>query len=232
MKKDIEFYNIHKRIKSIDGKILEDSNRINPDLFSTEQDLDILKFLQPNNLFSFIKPLAPILSQAIEIHSLGSDPENIDYEFFDSSYGKLLIATTKLGVCYVSFESDNSINELQHNFPNSNLERKKTELHELAIDFIEDKALGTLPLHLKGTEFQLEIWKNLLRISKGQLSTYKQLAVAIENPKASIAIGAAVGKNPIALLIPCHRVIRTNGQWKGFRWGNSRKASLLVYELK
>lgn len=232
MQEKIEFCNIYKRVHSIDSKVLESSHKITVDLFSTEQDLEILAFLQPNKLQGFIKTLAPLLSKSFELHPLTSDPENIAYEFYNSSYGKLLIASTKFGICYVSFPSEESIYELQQNFPNSNLEQTKTKLHELAIDFIENKASGILPLHLKGTQFQLEVWKNLLRIPKGQLSTYKHLAIAMEKSKASIAIGAAVGQNPIALLIPCHRVIRTNGVWKGFRWGNERKASLLIYELK
>lgn len=232
MQEKTEFCNVYKRIRSIDNKVLENSHRITTNLFSIEQDLDILEFLQPNKLSGFINPLEPLLPQSIEIQSINSDPETIYYEFFDSSFGKLLVATTNFGVCYVSFISDESISKLQQHFPNSHLEHRKVALHQTAMDFVEDEPFDTLRLHLKGTEFQLEVWRSLLRIPKGQLSTYKHLAIAIGKPKSSIAIGAAVGKNPIALLIPCHRVIRTNGIWKGFRWGNKRKASLLVYELK
>lgn len=232
MQEKIKYYDVYKRVCSIDNKFLESSHKITTNLFPIEKDLEILKPLQTKKLLNSIKPLAPVPPQSLEIQPIISEPETIAYEFFQSSYGKLLIASTKLGICYISFISDESINELKQNFPYSNLELAKKELHAIAIDFIEDKPLDVLPLHLKGTEFQLEVWRNLLRIPKGQLSTYQHLAIAMENPKASIAVGAAVGKNPIALLIPCHRVIRTNGIWKGFRWGNERKASLLIYELK
>lgn len=232
MQEKVEFCNIYKRVQSIDSKILESSHKITTNLFSLEQDLEILKHLHPNKLHSFIKPLAPHPSQSFEIQSISSDPKIISYTFFQSSYGKLLIAATQTGICYISFVSDENVNELQQSFPTSTLECTKVELHQVAIDYIEDKSNSILPLHLKGTEFQIEVWKNLLRIPKGQLSTYKNIALAIGKPKASIAIGAAVGKNPIALLIPCHRIIRTNGIWSGFRWGNERKASLLIYELK
>lgn len=232
MQEKTEFCEVYKRVRSIDSELLESSHRVDTNLFSIEQDLEILEFLQPNKLQSFIKPLTPLQRQSFDVQPIISDPETIVYDFFHSSYGKLLLAATKFGICYVSFMSDENISELQQHFPASNLERTKTELHQTAIDFIEDKPFGTLPLHLKGTEFQLEVWRSLLRIPKGQLSTYKNLALTIGKPKASIAIGAAVGKNPIALLIPCHRVIRTNGIWRGFRWGNKRKASLLVHELR
>lgn len=231
MQEKTRFQYIYNRIHSIDSKTLETKPIPTRNLFSIEKDLEILEFLQPWSLQRFIKPLVPFLPKSIEIIPMLSDTETIAYNFFQSSYGELLIANTKFGICHISFASDKNIKELQNNFLNSDLKHTKTKLHQTAIDFIEGKPFGTLPLHLKGSEFQLEVWKNLLRVLKGQLTTYKHLAIAIEKPKSSIAIGAAIGKNPIALLIPCHRVIRTNGKWKGYRWGNKCKASLLIYEI-
>lgn len=87
-------------------------------------------------------------------------------------------------------------------------------------------------MHCIGTSFQLKVWNALCHIPTGDITTYKHIAITIDQPKASIAVGAVVGKNPIALLIPCHRVIRHNGIWQGFRWGNFVKATLLSYELQ
>jgi len=89
---------------------------------------------------------------------------------------------------------------------------------------------GPIALHLKGTNFQLQVWRALLKISLGDLTTYQGLAQAVGKPKAARAIGNAVGKNPVGFLIPCHRVIRGNGELGGYRWGQDRKAMLLGWE--
>lgn len=231
MATDLDFLTIYDSICALDNQILENNQAVNPDLFSENKDLPLLKNLQPNLLSNFAKPLPLSSSQPIAIGKLPSDPEIICYDHFHTSFGKLLIAASKLGICYVSFSSDDNLNELQKYFPNSELKNMKTEVHKTAIDFLKNKSNTTLFLHVKGTEFQLQVWKNLLKIPRGQLSTYKYIGLAIGKPTASRAIGAAIGKNPIALFIPCHRVIRSTGVWKGFRWGNKRKAALLLYEL-
>jgi AraC family transcriptional regulator of adaptative response/methylated-DNA-[protein]-cysteine methyltransferase len=84
---------------------------------------------------------------------------------------------------------------------------------------------------VKGTQFQLRVWDALLRIPEGALATYRDLAGALGQPGASRAIGSAVGANPVALLIPCHRVIRASGELGGYRWGEARKRVLLAAEL-
>lgn len=89
---------------------------------------------------------------------------------------------------------------------------------------------GTLNLSFIGTEFQIQVWRALLGIKEGQFTSYGALAHAIKRPKASRAIGTAVGQNPLALLIPCHRVIRADGQLGGYHWGLERKAAIIAYE--
>lgn len=216
---------------AMESQILETKHSINADLFTTDQHLDIINFLQSHNLKSFIKPVSKNSSQTIKFYRIQSDPKIIYYNFFLTPYGELLLASSDLGVCFVSFASDKNIDELQKRFPASIFKRTTTDLHETAIDFLNNKPSSILHLHLKGTAFQLQVWESLLKITQGQLSTYKHIAKEINKPKASRAIGAAVGKNPIALIIPCHRVVRSSGIWKGFRWGNIRKATLLAYEL-
>jgi AraC family transcriptional regulator of adaptative response/methylated-DNA-[protein]-cysteine methyltransferase len=90
--------------------------------------------------------------------------------------------------------------------------------------------LKQVKLHLKGTEFQLKVWEALLKIPAGQLISYGQLAQRIDKPKAARAVGTANGDNPVAFLIPCHRVIQSSGALGGYHWGLSRKAAMIGWE--
>jgi AraC family transcriptional regulator of adaptative response/methylated-DNA-[protein]-cysteine methyltransferase len=85
-------------------------------------------------------------------------------------------------------------------------------------------------MHLKGTEFQLKVWHALLTIPFGDLSTYGHIAEKIENPKASRAVGTAIGNNPVSFIIPCHRVIQTSGAIGGYMWGPNRKTAMIGWE--
>ena len=91
--------------------------------------------------------------------------------------------------------------------------------------------MADIKLHLKGTDFQLKVWQSLLKIPMGQLSTYGELAQAIEHPKAARAVGTAIGNNPVAFLIPCHRVIRATGMVGEYHWQKGRKLALLAWEM-
>lgn len=88
----------------------------------------------------------------------------------------------------------------------------------------------TISLWVKGTNFQINVWRALLMIPKGELKSYKEVAQQIDNPKATRAVGTAIGVNPVAFLIPCHRVIRQSGELGGYRWGLTRKQAMLVRE--
>lgn len=87
-----------------------------------------------------------------------------------------------------------------------------------------------IPLHLKGTDFQIKVWESILKIPKGKLVTYGDIATNINNSKASRAVGTAVGKNPVAYLIPCHRVIQASGNLGNYHWGATRKAAITGWE--
>lgn len=225
-----EFNSILEKIAFIECQVLEGTS-IEVDLFTKKQDLDILRFLHPKNLGSYIKTLSLATVQPIKIFTQEFEPQIIYHTISPTTFGNLLIASTDLGICYLSFLSDDSQKNLQASYPKSKLKNIKTPIHEIAIDYLANRPVNTLPLHIKGTSFQQQVWRRLLHIPKGQLSTYKHIAIALNKPRASIAVGAAVGKNPIALLIPCHRVIRSSGVWNGYRWGNKYKAALLAYEL-
>lgn len=93
-----------------------------------------------------------------------------------------------------------------------------------------DNSLATIKLHLKGTDFQLKVWEALLKIPMGALGTYASIANLIGRPQAHRAVGTAIGRNPVAFLIPCHRVIRGSGVFGSYRWGTARKTALIGWE--
>ncbi|HLW10458.1 MAG TPA: methylated-DNA--[protein]-cysteine S-methyltransferase, partial [Fermentimonas sp.] len=98
--------------------------------------------------------------------------------------------------------------------------------------FSQDWArIKKIKLHIKGTDFQLKVWKTLLEIPLGKLSTYEEIAQHIQKPKAARAVGTAIGSNPIAFLIPCHRVIQASGGLGGYMWGEKRKTAIIEREV-
>ena len=158
----------------------------------------------------------------------------IYYSFAESPFGNIIVASTEKGICYMAFEDDEekALNDLATKFPNAHHEQKLTMIQQHAL-FIFQNDWSKLPeirLHLKGTPFQLKIWECLLKIPMGKLSTYGTIAHQIGSPKASRAVGTAIGHNPVAFLIPCHRVIQSNGNFGGYMWGNTRKTAIIGWE--
>ncbi len=158
----------------------------------------------------------------------------INYSYAESPFGNILVASTKKGICYMAFTTTEkeAFNQLQKRFPNAH--------YQQMVDLIQQKALyifthdwsklDEIKLHLKGTDFQLKVWETLLKIPMGQLSTYKSIAEQIYNPAASRAVGSAIGDNPVAFLIPCHRVIQSSGTLGGYHWGTNRKTAIIGWE--
>jgi len=158
----------------------------------------------------------------------------IDYEFYQTPLGDVLIASTHRGVCHLSFvaEKQESLKGLQSEFPETKLAQKNNPHHQNALEVFQwdRKHAGKVRVHLRGSDFQLKIWQALLRIPAGRLSSYQKISHAIDKPNASRATGSAIGKNPIAYLIPCHRVIRSSGALGGYRWGLTKKSTILAWE--
>ncbi|WEK37775.1 MAG: methylated-DNA--[protein]-cysteine S-methyltransferase [Candidatus Pseudobacter hemicellulosilyticus] len=164
----------------------------------------------------------------------GGQHLTINYSFAESPFGNLIVASTSKGVCYMAFEEDEAkaLTDLQARFPKAALQRKLDLLQQHAL-FIFQHDWSKLPeikLHLKGTDFQLKVWESLLRIPMGQLSTYGGIAREMGSPNASRAVGSAVGSNPVAFLIPCHRVIQSTGIFGGYMWGPTRKTAIIGWE--
>lgn len=157
----------------------------------------------------------------------------VDYAFAPTAFGDVLIAATPKGICWLAFADDRrqSLQDLQHEYPQANFRQHSNILHEQALSALGGNATAPLPLHLKGTPFQLKVWQALLSIPAGKLSSYGELAAQIGKPTAARAVGTAIGHNPVAVLIPCHRVIRESGIIGGYRWQRGRKMALLAKEL-
>lgn len=158
----------------------------------------------------------------------------INFSFSESLFGRVLAASTHKGLCYMGF-SDNkqtAFSELEKLFPKARFIQQKDEIQHNALQiFKEDwSQIDKIKLHLKGTDFQLKVWEALLKIPTGNLSTYGNIAKLIQKPKASRAVGTAIGRNPIAFLIPCHRVIQSTGIFGGYMWGTTRKAAIIGWE--
>ncbi|MFZ5561889.1 MAG: methylated-DNA--[protein]-cysteine S-methyltransferase [Pseudomonadota bacterium] len=152
-------------------------------------------------------------------------------------FGPALLAASGRGLMQLSFLEDASASpaalaELQQAWPAAGLARDDAAAQALARRiFAAYREPEPLPLFVKGTQFQLRVWEALLKIPEGRLITYGTLAQSLGQPGASRAVGSAVGANPVALLIPCHRVIRSSGVLGGYRWGETRKRLLVAAEL-
>ena len=158
----------------------------------------------------------------------------INYSFAESPFGNLIVASTPKGVCYMAFDDDeaNALNNLKQKFPNATFQRKLDLIQQNALFIFQNdwSKLPEIKLHLKGTEFQLKVWETLLKIPMGKLSTYGSIAEEIGNTNASRAVGTAIGSNPVAFLIPCHRVIQSSGNIGGYMWGSTRKTAIIGWE--
>lgn len=158
----------------------------------------------------------------------------INYSFAESPFGNLIVASTQKGVCYMAFNDDeiNALHDLKQKFPNAVFQRKLDLIQQNALFIFQNdwSKLSEIKLHLKGTDFQLKVWETLLKIPMGQLSTYGNIAEQIGNANASRAVGTAIGNNPVAFLIPCHRVIQSSGSFGGYMWGNTRKTAIIGWE--
>lgn len=161
----------------------------------------------------------------------------IGYGIHPTPFGDCLLATTPRGICALSFHNPTEIAaalvELRQRWAGASIEPDPTKTGTLVAQiFPKPPEQQPAPLHLlvQGTNFQLRVWEALLRLPAGAATTYGDLAERIGAPRAARAVGSAVGQNPVAYLIPCHRVIRASGVLGEYRWGALRKQALLGWE--
>lgn len=164
----------------------------------------------------------------------GGKSLSINHSFAESPFGNIIVASTKKGICYMAFfeNKEEAFTKLKDRFPNANYSRLVDNFQQNALFIFQQdwSKLNQIKLHLTGTPFQLKVWETLLKIPMGQLSTYGTIAKAIDKPKASRAVGTAIGSNPVAFLIPCHRVIQSTGNSGGYMWGSIRKSAIIGWE--
>ncbi len=150
-----------------------------------------------------------------------------------SPFGRCLIGWTARGVCHLAFLSGSSRDEIRRissGWPGSALVRDDDAARNWIDRVFDARRPWRDGLHLRGTNFQMKVWQALLAIPDGSVASYLWVAEAIGRPSASRAVGAAIGANPVAYLVPCHRVLRSDGQLGGYRWGTDRKRAILAWE--
>ena len=164
----------------------------------------------------------------------GGENLTINYSFAETPFGNILVASTPRGICHMAFADDENLalQSMQEMFPNATY-HQMVDLSQQNVLYIfthDWSRLNQIKLHLKGTEFQLKVWETLLKIPMGQLSTYGNIAKQIQRPGASRAVGTAIADNPVAFLIPCHRVIQSSGVFGQYHWGSIRKTAIIGWE--
>jgi AraC family transcriptional regulator of adaptative response/methylated-DNA-[protein]-cysteine methyltransferase len=161
---------------------------------------------------------------------------DIDFTVIDTDLGQVLIAATAIGLCKLSLGEDAAAleRELRAEFPAARITAGAGRLKKYSVpirDYIKDRRpLPELPLDLRGTVFQLRVWQALQSIPYGQTRSYGEIAESLGAPQAVRAVAGACGRNPVALAVPCHRVIGKHGELTGYRWGKERKKALLERE--
>jgi AraC family transcriptional regulator of adaptative response/methylated-DNA-[protein]-cysteine methyltransferase len=164
----------------------------------------------------------------------GGEGLEINYQFEQTPFGRVIIASTPKGICFLAFvdREEKALSGLKENFPNARFRHCGDSIQDQALQVFrtEGNNLRKIKLHLKGTPFQVKVWEALLHIPMGDISTYSKVATFMDLPQASRAVGSAIARNPVAFLIPCHRVIRSTGVIGEYHWGSTRKTAMIGWE--
>jgi AraC family transcriptional regulator, regulatory protein of adaptative response / methylated-DNA-[protein]-cysteine methyltransferase len=165
-----------------------------------------------------------------------NDGENlqVNYSFAETFFGDVLIASTHKGICHISFAKNRGqeLKNLRNRFAKASFIQKTDLLQQNALQVFKNdwKNPEEIKLHLKATPFQVKVWEALLKIPFASVNSYASVANKIELPKASRAVGTAIANNPVAFLIPCHRVIKSTGLIGEYHWGSVRKTAIIGWE--
>ncbi|MFQ2722789.1 bifunctional transcriptional activator/DNA repair enzyme AdaA [Aeromonas caviae] len=160
----------------------------------------------------------------------------IEHGVHDTPFGQAFVALTPRGVCNFSFLDDQApqtpLSALAQRWPEAELREAPSRTQGVIHTMFDGSKTPDRPLslHVSGTNFQISVWRALLQIPPAKVVSYAQVASAVGNPKAARAVGLAVGANPVALMIPCHRVIQQNGKLGGYHWGETRKQAIHAWE--
>lgn len=167
---------------------------------------------------------------------MNARPDHLEYSFLSTTMGEILIARTGngLAVSIVGVDQQKLLQDLAARFPDTHISQATDGMHAektlISAVMQGEQPPASLPLDLHGTPFQLSVWHALMDIVFGTTITYQQLAESVGKPSATRAVASACGANPLAIVVPCHRVIRKNGDLGGYRWGLDIKRQLLALE--
>jgi len=212
------------------------SRKVREGLKGTQSVTDALYEAGFNSNSRFYESANQRLGMTPSDYKAGGTNNDILFAVGQCSLGAILVAQSARGVCAILLgdDPDKLVRDLQDQFPRANLvgaDRRFEQLIAHVVGFIEAPALGLdLPLDLRGTAFQERVWQALREIPVGSTASYGQIAQRIGAPKAFRAVAQACGANSLAVAIPCHRVVRSNGDLSGYRWGVERKRQLLERE--
>ena len=197
-------------------------------LFDTAYETGLSGTSRLHDLFINIEGMTPAE------YKNGGKALSINFSYAETPFGNIIVASTPKGICYMAFadDKDTAFNELYTQFPNASYYQMVDMAQQNALNIFKSdwSQLSKIKLHLKGTDFQIKVWEALLKIPTGGLNTYSNIANIVKLPTASRAVGSAIGANPVAFLIPCHRVIKSTGEFGQYHWGANRKTAIIGWE--
>lgn len=203
-------------------------NNSQPTLFEPANKTGLSGTVRLHDLYVEIEPMTS------DEYKNNGEQLTVNFSFNESLFGEVLVASTYKGICYMGFSDDKQIafSALEKRFPKADFIQQIDDIQKNALQvYTQDwSKINKIKLHVKGTDFQLKVWEALLKIPMGNLTTYGNIAEIIQKPKAARAVGTAIGNNPIAFLIPCHRVIQASGVIGGYMWGTTRKRAIIGWE--
>lgn len=167
-------------------------------------------------------------------YAKGGEGLAIDYGFHDCPFGVVLVLMTANGVCGIAFGDEGEealmLKDMKSRWPRAAYSENRPRTEEIARRIFAPGETGDVAVHLMGTPWQIQVWQALLAIPEGKFATYRDVAETVGNAKGARAVGAAVGRNPISYIIPCHRVLGSDGKLTGYHWGVARKRAMLAVE--
>ncbi len=233
------FHRVFKRITGLTPKVYAAAHRggrMRKELGSSESVTNAIFDAGYQSSSRFYEKAGEILGMKPTDYRAGGRNVEIRFAIGESSLGSILVAQSERGICAITLgdDPDSLIRDLQDRFPKAQLigaDREFEKLVARVVGFVEAPRIGLdLPLDVRGTAFQLRVWRALRKIPAGKTVSYTDIARRIGAPKAVRAVAQACGANPIAVAIPCHRVVRNDGALSGYRWGIERKQTLLEKE--
>ncbi len=238
----LSVYHFHRLFKATTGvtpkayAAAHRAKRVRDNLNKTATVTDAIYDAGYNSNGRFYAESNHMLGMTPSQYRSGGAETEIRFAIGECSLGSILVATSKHGICAILLgdDPDRLTRDLQDRFPKAHLIGGDTSFEDLiakVVGFVEAPSLGLdLPLDIRGTAFQQRVWQALRKIPAGTTATYGEIAKQIGSPRSVRAVAQACGANHIAVAIPCHRVIRSNGEVSGYRWGAERKSTLLKRE--